>query len=65
MTEPLDVNLNLVRGMLNDLLDLEDDLMDREINFLDSIHDRLESGPLRLSDQQIAMLYKLWSEHFQ
>ena len=65
MTEPLDVNLNLIRGELDDLLGLEEGLTDWEIGFLQSLADRLELRPLPLSDKQIGVLHRMWDKHFQ
>lgn len=65
MTQMLDVDMNLIRGELDDLLGLEEGLTGWEMCFLDGLDDRLESGPLPLSDKQTEVLHRLWSEHFQ
>ena len=58
-----DLNINFVRGEIDDLLRLEEGLNDWEVAFIESLSQRLETGPLPLTDRQISKLDEIWDRH--
>lgn len=59
----VDVSMNFVRGEIGDLLALEEGLTPWEVDFIESISQRLENGPLPLTEKQITKIHELWDRH--
>jgi len=60
LEDGLDVDLNVLRGEVQDLLNVESILTDWERSFVEWIGTQLESGPLPLTDMQTNHLYEIW-----
>lgn len=56
----IDVDLNFVRGEIDDLLAVESGLTDWEVGFIESVSRRVENGRLPLTDKQAATLHRIW-----
>lgn len=58
--DSLAVSVDLVRGELDDLLEVDHGLTPWEIQFIEDLVQRLENGPLPLTDRQLAKLHQIW-----